>query len=495
MKRASFGIALLFGVGGAFAACTSSQNGGGPDGGGGVDPGASSSGGSSGSGSGSGSSGGSGGGSSGGSGGGSSGGNGGGSSGGGGSGSSSGSNDGGSSGSSCPSPETTFGYAVHGDSNPSFTSGVVARTADSLFIFSYLDGPTPDDGGVEVQAVYAQAFDPSTGNSKGPAQPLFTVPATVQGGDRAVSSAAVAPTGQIALLYYYYPDASGGLWAAFLDSAGGGDSGAAGLQVVHQVELVTPYFDGADPAHVICSNASQSFVISWVGNANAIEASVEKFLPTGEAAGGGDSVVPTDDNGSVQGEPAYVGEGSAGESGNLLGVYYESALASHQPALTMLDSTGNQVGQPVYLAGGTSNGGWGTLAGTAQGFVSVFNPPQATGTSVVFVPVADGGVVTSDAGAFPTLAFPGTAAGEGRAISDSVGPGARGGVGVALFESSSSVTFAYVTADGATYEGPVAPFAATNINGYSLSTFGGSFIVGAFNDQTGSTTAAATGCP
>ena len=383
---------------------------------------------------------------------------------------------------------------MYGDSNPSFNSGVVARTADDLFIFSYFNGPDPaGDSGATVQAVYAQAFDATTGNSKGPAQPLFTVPLT--GGGQGVSSAAVAPTGQIALVYYDYDSGNGGLWVAFLDSAGDAGVGAAGLQVVHQVELEALYFDGADPAHVIWSNASQSFVVSWVGNPNGIQESVAKFLPTGEPTGGGAAVVPTDDNGAVQGEPAYVGEASSGESGNLLGVYFESALASHQPALTILDLTGNQVGQPLYLAGGIPSGGWGTLAGTAQGFVSVFNPPQTTGTSVVFVPVADGGVVTSDAGTFPTLAFPGTAAGEGRAISDNVGSGARGGVGVALFESTSSVTFAYVSADGATYKGPVAPFAVTNINGYSMSTFNGSFIVGAFDYRTGSTTAAATGCP
>src|SRR5580658_2478481 len=228
---------------GALGGCFSSSNSGGPSDGGGADSTSSSSSSSSSSsgGSGSGSSGGSGGGSS----------NGAGASSGSSGGSGSSSSGGTDASNSCPSAQTQFGITAQGDVNTNFQSGVGARTATDLYIFSGYVGPDPtaDAGAPTVNATYVQAFDAQTAVSKGPAQLLFVQPnlinSDVGGYVSALYSTAVSPTGQIALVYRanHNGNTDIGLYAAFLDSAvdagTGSDGGVAGLQVKNIVLLET----------------------------------------------------------------------------------------------------------------------------------------------------------------------------------------------------------------------------------------------------------------
>ena len=473
MNRVLLGIAVIVaGAAGISAGCFSSSNGSGPKDGGAPDGTSSSSSGGSGSGS---SSGGSSGGSSGSSSGGSSGGS---------SGSSSGSS-GGDGGSPCVDPQLTFGNIGQGDSNVHFTSGVGARSSTELFIFSGYLGPDPtgDGGGANVELVYVQAFDPTTAVAKGPAQPLFTGPNPNPGNaGLSVDAAAVAPTGQMALVYHD----SKGFSVAFLDAAA--DGGAAGLTVVKTLLLDSSPYGHGDPAHVIWSNTSQSFVISTLG-LNGVP-TIAKYTAAGAQTAGGVAAVTTDDMGQTYSDAP--GEGSVGESGGLLGIVWVSNNATNPEALTVYSAIGTQVGGVEYVGG--VNGPFATLAGVAGGFVTVYANQNGPTTTGLFIPTAGGAF--QDGGT--TFSVPGVGASKLRAISDGVGSGGAGGVGLGLlYQGGNSAGFAYIHADGTTVDGPVTVFstgpqAQAEI---SLTNLNGSFVT-AFNANGNqvSTQIAASGC-
>ena len=80
----------------------------------------------------------------------------------------------------------------------------VARNADTLFIFSAYGAPAPVDGGADAgalagDAMFVQMFDFASGDKRGPSKFLFSIPYGVVA---AVEDVSVAPTGEIALLYY-----------------------------------------------------------------------------------------------------------------------------------------------------------------------------------------------------------------------------------------------------------------------------------------------------
>jgi hypothetical protein len=398
-------------------------------------------------------------------------------------------------GNPCADPQLTFGNVGQGDSNANFTSGVGARTATDLYIFSGYAGPDPagDGGGPTVGFVYVQAFDATTAKSKGPAKEFFPAPGDKSNVTLFVTAAAIAPTGQIALVTR---DNNSSLFVTFLDAAS--DGGVAGLQVLQSVLLSTAGYYSV-PEHVIWSNATQSFVVSWE-QANDIE-SVAKFTATGGQAAGGIASVTTDD-GTTTGEPNNSGGASAGQSGNLLGIAWRSGV-QNSIAITAYNALGDQVGSYAYLA--SFPGGNGpiadTLSATAEGFVGAYTYNQIT--KGVFVPssvfVPDGGI--ADAGAFPTFTIPGSNALQLRAVSDGAGTGGAGGVGVAqMLESSTS--FAYVHADGVTFDGPVTVF-GNGANAYSnsevaVTNVNGSFVVTLFSPMGSgrvlATEIAASGC-
>jgi|HubBroStandDraft_6_1064221.scaffolds.fasta_scaffold36952_3 hypothetical protein len=423
---------------------------------------------------------------------------------------------------SCPSAQTQFGITAQGDVNENFQSGVGARTATDLYIFSGYVGPDPnaEAGAPTINATYVQAFDAQTAVSKGPAQLLFVQPNLINadfgGYVSALYSTAVSPTGQIALVYRanHNGNTDIGLYAAFLDSAvdagTGSDGGIAGLQLKNIVLLETVWMTGQP--YVIWSDASQAFVISWFyhpgpgdpGPGAAV--AVAKFLVGGQAAGGSTNPVPTNDpNGYVYNPtlgyslvPSSV-SGSVGESGNLSGVAYLDTPGNN-PGITVLDSIGNQVGSSFELVPNT-DGNWSAVGGTSNGFVYFYDKPSPSSVAEIFLPTSgDAGVIGSpsdggDAGAFPTFTFTGGArANAARAIAD--GTGGAGGVGLALLYPT-QVSFAYVNADGVGHQGPETVFAHTYADGdeVSMTNVAGSFVVSLYNSSTRSTVVAASGCP
>jgi hypothetical protein len=409
----------------------------------------------------------------------------------------------GSLGNACPSAQTQFGNVSMGDVNPNFTSGVGARTAKQLLAFDSYIGPDPagDGGGIDLGFAYLQAFDPSTGASAGPAQPLFQIKDLQVPGDDGVltfqfQSTAIAPTGEIALISYvrfYAPglyDEGFALYATFLaPSADGG----AGLQVKQSVILETAAITGQP--HVFWSNASQAFVMSWVYSGPYVK--IKKFLVDGRAAGGDSDVVPTDrPDGEIFSDSNHEG-GAVGGSGNLFGVAYQSNAVPERPTLSVLDPIGGPVGSPAALAP-TGNPEWVAVAGTSQGFVYFYD---ASGVAENFLPTsADAGVAgalaseTADASAFAGFSFQGTMhAFAGRAVADDIG--GIGGVGLDLLYPN-GVSFAYVNADGVGHQGPNSVFAHTAASGdyTSMTNFGGSFVVSLYIAANHQTQIAASGC-
>ncbi len=408
----------------------------------------------------------------------------------------------------CPNAQSQFGNIAMGDANPNFQSGVGARTATQLFAFSGYVGPDPagDGGGSNISAIYAQAFDPQSGTSVGPAAPLFTVKDLAAAGDDTGYSlylygAAVAPTGQIALVYLarFYSGSydQTGLYAAFLgapvDGGTTSDGAASSLQVQNVVLLETAPVE-YQPT-LIWSTASQCFVFSWQYATSNYFMKIKKLLVDGRSAGGDSDVVPTDDPGGGVWSGAQTGVGA---SGSLFGAAYVSALLSGDtPLLTVLDAVGNEVGSPA-IAGSNAGKAWVAVAGTSQGFVYFYDDPGVTET---FFPTAgDAGVIGGpvdggDGGAFPTFSFPGAVrAYNARAVSDDL-PGGAGGVGVALLYSN-GVSFAYVNADGIGHQGPNSIFPHTYGGGdiVSMTNLSGSFVVSLYNAVGHSTQVAASGC-
>jgi hypothetical protein len=291
-----------------------------------------------------------------------------------------------------------------------------------------------------------------------------------------VDAAAVAPTGEIALLYSH---ANNPLYAAFLAPATGADAGVAGLTVVQSNLVVGPIFTQnggtTESAHVFWSNATQSFVVSWVGD--AYTESISEFSVTGQSMGGVAAV--RTDNGTTAGN---VTEASAAGSGDLLAIDWLSGISGkNQTGITVYDTSGTQVGGFTYLVPQVN--GLAELAGTANGFVLVY-APQTGGmtTTGVFIPATAGGL--ADAGTFPTytISIPGGTALGLIAISDNVGTGGAGGVGLALM-GASSTSFAYVHADGTTVGGPVSVFGVgfqASFSQVSLTNINGSFVMTVF---------------
>jgi hypothetical protein len=396
-------------------------------------------------------------------------------------------------GNSNPSPQTQFGFTVQGDSNPNFYSGIGVRAQNQMVIFSGYSGPDPTaspDAGTpaRVNYVYMQAFDPISGSSKGSAVPFFDAKNFVPGGGANkylnLVAAAVAPTGEIILLYE--ADATG-IHAAFLGNSSG-SAGANGLQLnrIVQVEVATI---GHQP-NCTWANGINAFACSWqYGSGSALK--IRKFFPDGRPAGGDVDQVPTDSSNDSTYGGCFVGMGS---SGSRFGVGYYSAVggASWMPRLTILDTQSNQLGSPL-IVGSEQSRDWVAVAGTENGLIAFYND---LGIGATFVPIGADGTVSAatsvDAGARPGFHFAGSkSALVGRAINDDVG--GVGGAGLALLYDT-GVSFAYVQADGSTHVGPGTVISHSYATGdvIEVTNFGGSFGVSLYSVQSHSTQMAST---
>jgi hypothetical protein len=395
-------------------------------------------------------------------------------------------------GSSNPSPQTQFGFTVQGDSNPNFLSGIGVRAPNQLIIFSGYSGPDPtvsSDAGPPPQAnyVYIQAFDPISGNSKGPAVPFFDAKnydgrANYTG--IRLDAVAVAPTGEIILLY---TTVGIGLNAAFI-GASSPDAGVAGLQLNKLVEVEVSRI--VHQANCAWSNAVSAFACSWQYVSNGLNVvRVRKFLPDGRPAGGDTDQVPTD---SPDNSTRYSDSVGLGSSGSRFGVGYYSN-GDLKPRLSVLDSKGSLIGAPVLLSSIQHENDWIAVAGTSAGLLAFYDEG---GTAAAMIPVASDGSVpatsNADAGTLPSFRFPGTkVALNGRALNDDVG--GVGGVGLALLYDT-GVSFAYVSADGSTHVGPGSVISHNYTAGdyMEITNFGGSFGVSLYSVQSHSTQMAAT---
>ena len=396
---------------------------------------------------------------------------------------------GGQIGNSCPSPQTQFGFIAQGDSNTNFRSGLGVRTADELLIFNSYLGPDPMPAAADAASpsnalyVYVQAFDSAMGQSKESARPFFKADDYAPNRDILLQTAAIAPTGEIILIYN-----TAGTFAAFLGKSTK-DAGVGGLQLNRIVQVEVAQL-GSQP-DCIWSVPSKAFVCSWRYSASngSWPVKVRKFLPDGRFAGGDTDDVPTDRTDSFT--RSY---GEVGVSGNLFGVAYTSQVDS-SPKLTVMDKLGNQVGSTIGLQQSPAGANWVAVAGTSAGFVTFYD---SAGVASTLVPVdSSGNVVATGADAGVVLQgfhFTGTkAATFGRAINDDVG--GVGGVGLALLYND-GVAFAYVSADGLTHVGPGTVISHSRASGdyINITNFAGSFGVSLYSAAAHSTQMAATGC-
>jgi hypothetical protein len=403
----------------------------------------------------------------------------------------------------CPSPQTSFGNIAQGDSNAAFTSGVGVRDGNQLFIFSAEVTP-PSDAGAGGSSggnyIYVQAFDSATGNSKGPAAPLFK---TADGPTFGVYDVSVAPSGEIAVLHSRATVGNGSqsqLYASFLSSptstpdagAAGPDAGVDGLKVVQTVQLESVPL--GEP-HVIWSVSNAAFVISWKYATSAWFTRVRKFMPDGRSAGGDTSVVPTRTGSN---NDSNTGDGQVGISGKLTGAAYRDN-ANALPYLTILDTDGLQVGDLLQLS--TSGVGWVSVGGTTSGFVSLFNINGST-VNGVFVPTSGTGDVLTDGGVTVDAGDAGIAshftnfsltsdAIAGKMVSDDTG--GLGGVGAVLLESNGA-SFIYVTANGSKHMASGTIISSAHGAEVGLSNYRGSFALSLYDSTTHATQVVASGC-
>jgi hypothetical protein len=226
---------------------------------------------------------------------------------------------------SCPSAQTQFGSTAQGDSNPNFVSGVGVRGPKDLFIFDSYNGPDPVGDAGTINSIYVQAFDPVTANSRGPAQPLIPLPSVAPYPYVILQAAAIAPTGQIALLYTSEGNSTNvNLAAVFLGESTDAGAGAGALQVGRTVQLDVSTISSQPAA--IWSVAAGAFVFSWqYGGVNGF-VKIQKFLPNGQSAGAGTDTLPTTAAGANIGN---LGNGYVAASGALYGVPYRGLGGGH----------------------------------------------------------------------------------------------------------------------------------------------------------------------
>jgi hypothetical protein len=399
-------------------------------------------------------------------------------------------------------PQTQFGLVAEGDSNPNFYGGVGLRTATQLLNFTAYTGPDPnattDAGTSTVPLVYVQAFDPVSAQKQGEARPLFT-PQYVTGGPNAFMFslvATIAPTGQVAVVYWDGYE----IGAAFLAPAMA-DAGVSpgSLQVVRQVQLEVSGI--ASLPHVIWSVALNAFVFSYQpGDVNQ-PIHVRKFYSDGRPVGGDTDGVPTDRSDNLVG----TGGGAPGfavvtNQNPYLGVFY-GQYGPGAPFLTILDTQGNQAGKTFSLQASPAGTSWLTGAATSTGYVAFY---AQGGIQASFVsPDAKGNVLATqytDAGVLDGFHFNGTeAANTAIALNDDVG--GAGGVGLAIAYNG-KVSFAYVNPDHS-HVNPATVFAHTwvgNSTGLrfdylNISNSAGSFAVSLWSNAEQKVYVAATTCP
>jgi len=393
----------------------------------------------------------------------------------------------------CTMPQTAFIMPVAGTANMAFTSGVGARVADRLLLFTAYSGPvvalagaagasgagdTGGAGGAAATAnyIFVQAFDSTTGVAAAPAAPLFQAE---DGTNFYLHNVAVSSTGEIALLHGVGPVNANNtqLNVSFLTSTGGT------VQLEH-----TTTIESAELADVnaLWSESTSEFVFSWKNATNGWAMRTKKFRPGGSPAGGDTNAVAT---------PTGLNDGAysfgVGVSGQLFGVAYRDYSTGHA-YLTLLDATGNVIGTPIQLSP-TGIDRWVTIGGTSMGFsllyqqgqtaYETFIPKTADGQGIQ-LPSGAGGAGGADgaggaSGAWTTFTVPSTNTVQARSFTIGDELGAQG-VGTVYLETNGA-SFLYVTADGAKHYSVGTVISSASGSQVSITNYHGSFSVSMFD--------------
>jgi hypothetical protein len=382
----------------------------------------------------------------------------------------------GATGNTCATGQTpsNFGLVATGDSDPNYTSGVGVLTATEFLVFNAYYGAASTDAGAgaKVNRIDVQHFDPITRASKTKSTPLL-----IGAGDSGIyiNGAALAPTGEIAIIY----SANSGGWGvylAFLDKNLG----------LTQTTLFVAV--GSD------SNHNQSYV-QWLNGqfvASSIVLNGSQTIKLGKFGADGSNpqitrVIPTDDpSGYVMGyDPA---EGEVAFSGGTFAIAYFS-LATYLPALTFVDASdpfSAEVASPVTLPSADKSGSYGffAVAGTSQGFVTVYNgtsslnAPSLLATFVSNSASGDAGVPVG-----ATHSFLGGRGYAGYWSADGRSDGT--GAGFAVLYPDGSVSFLYFNPDGSTHSSPQIAMEQPNLaslgDEVKLTNFGGTFAVSLYS--------------
>ncbi|HEY2730979.1 MAG TPA: hypothetical protein VGK52_13640 [Polyangia bacterium] len=393
----------------------------------------------------------------------------------------------------CTGPQLQFSNVIKGDVNPSFTSGVGVANADTVFIFSGYHGPLPADGGASGatdagaamgSAIYVQSFDLKTQASLGPPVPLLF---PEDGPIFYVQDVAIAPTGEIALLYAHSSTTDTravAMFASFFTMTAGADGGAPKLNVQKTVQLESvPLARG----HVIWGPSSQTFICSWKYLGASWFARIKTFKVDGTPGTGSVGTVPTRVGINDDGE----NDVAVGTVGPLVGMAVRD-ISTGAAMLTILGTDGLQVGDFVQMEPQAIS--FVGVGGTTKGFVTFAN----TGTPVLesYAATTGAGSVLADGGADGGMPMPvqvGTFSStihSGRLIGDDSSAG--GGMGAGIWQDDGAA-FLYVTADGSkTYQlGTV--ISASNGGGIAVTNYHGSFGV-SFYLTTGATDVVTSSC-
>jgi len=384
----------------------------------------------------------------------------------------------GATGNTCATGQTpsNFGLVATGDSDPNYTSGVGVLTATEFLVFNAYYGPASTDGGTgaNVNRIDVQHFDPIKRTNKGNATPLL-----MAAGDSGIyiNGAALAPTGEIAIIYSAATSGGGwGVYLAFLDKNLG-------------LTLTTLFVSvGSDRNH------DQSYV-QWLNGqfvASSIVLNGNQTIKLGKFGADGSNpqitrVIPTDDpSGYVMGyDPP---EGQVAFSGGMFAIAYFS-LATYLPALTFVDASdpfSAEVASPVTLPSADKSGGNGlfAVAGTSQGFVTVYNGTSSLNAAsllATFVSNSASGDAGVPVGA--THSFLGGPGYVGYWSADGRSDGT--GAGFAVLYPDGSVSFLYFNADGSTHSSPQIAMEQPNLaslgDEVKLTNFGGTFAVSLYS--------------
>jgi hypothetical protein len=398
---------------------------------------------------------------------------------------------------------TRFGRVATGASNPNYTTGIGVKTATELLVFSGYVGPPATDGGTDGDAgvgtyigrVDVQHFDLSTGASKGPPSPLFNSMATGVGlfAALSVNGVAVAPGGQIAVIYEASSATTGGqnAWAVYLTFLD------ASLAVEQTTQLDAVGFDlYHQQSHVQWLNGT--FIASWLPQNGPLK--IASYDTDGSPADNA-IIVPTNDPSGFlynASEP----DGDLAFSGNVLATTYiafgdySGDPFTQQPALTLLEPTGTQVGSALRLPYGIAASPLG-VAGTAQGFVAVYNgADNGDGGSDVDSVLAT--IVSATGTVGQTYSFPG---GYTNTMNNFSVRGASDGSGAAfsLFYPDGSVSFLYMKGDGSKPANPQPILQQQNPATVSdqchLTNLAGGFTLSLFSNAEHLTRVATSACP